>query len=114
MLLRFGARDLASDFYDSPSVAYYEMPMLASVPKLLRGFVEGRIKASVSDRGRPHFLPLTDNESEWRSLVHYSNPDDPYLLVVDDQGVIRWQTQGPPTDATYAALKQQVEALQRR
>jgi hypothetical protein len=104
-------KKLATDFYDSPTVAYYEMPVLASVPKFLRGFVEGRIKASVSDRGKPHFLPITENESAWRSLVHYANPDAPYILLVDDQGSVRWQSQGPPTDATYAALKHEVEAL---
>ena len=104
-------KKLAIDYYDSPTVLYYEMPMLASVPKLLRGFVQGRIKASVSDRGKPHFLPLTDDETQWRALTHYSAPDVPYILLVDGQGTIRWQTEGPPTDATYAALKQQVNTL---
>jgi ATP10 protein len=102
---------LAGDFYDSPTVAYYEMPVLASVPKLLRGFVAGRIKASVSDRGKPHFLPITENESAWRNLVHYANPDAPYILLVDEQGNVHWQSQGPPTEATYAALKCELETL---
>lgn len=104
-------KKLAVDFYDSPTVAYYEMPVLASVPKLLRGFVEGRIKASVSDRGKPHFLPITENESAWRSLVHYANPDAPYILLVDEHGTVRWQSQGPPTEATYAALKHELETI---
>ena len=104
-------KKLAGDFYDSPTVAYYEMPVLASVPRLLRSFVEGRIKASVSDRGKPHFLPITENESAWRSLVHYSDPNLPYIVVVDDQGTVRWQAQGAPTDATYAALKHELEIL---
>lgn len=104
-------KKLAADYYNSPNVLYYEMPVLASVPKLLRGFVEGRIKSSVSDRGRPHFLPLTDGESEWRDLTHYNAPDDAYILLVDANGTIRWQTQGSPTDATYAALQQQVATL---
>jgi hypothetical protein len=92
-------------------VAYYEMPVLASVPKLLRGFVEGRIKASVSDRGRVHFLPVMEDEPAWRTIAHYSKADDPYVLVVDEYGAVRWQTQGGPTDASYTALKEQVEAV---
>jgi hypothetical protein len=104
-------KKLAADFYDSPTVAYYEMPVLASVPKLLRGFVAGRIKSSVSDRGRPHFLPINENESAWRGLVHYADPDAPYIVVVDERGTVRWQTQGAATEATYNALKQQIEAL---
>jgi hypothetical protein len=105
---------LATDYYGSTTVLYYEMPMLASVPRLLRGFVEGRIKASVSDRGRAHFLPLTEDEPAWRALTHYSAPDDPYIMLVDGEGAIRWQTQGAPADSSYAALKQQVEGLRPR
>ena len=104
-------KKLATDFYDSPNVAYYEMPVLASVPRLLRGFVQGRIKASVSDRGKPHFLPITENEPAWRNLVHYSDPNLPYILVVDEQGTVRWQTQGPLTDATYIALRHRIDVL---
>jgi hypothetical protein len=107
-------KKLAVDYYDSPAVAYYEMPVLAGVPKLMRGFVAGRIKAAVSDRGRPHFVPLVENEAAWRSLVHYTAPDDAYVLVVDGFGVVRWQTQGQATDAAYAVLKQKLEALELR
>jgi hypothetical protein len=105
-------KKLAGDYYDSPAVAYYEMPVLASVPKLMRGFVAGRIKASVSDRGRPHFVPLFDNEDAWRRLVHYTAPDDAYVLIVDGSGAVRWQMQGQATDAAYAVLKLKLEMLQ--
>ena len=103
---------LATDYEDSSAVLYYEVPVLASVPKLLRGFVTGRIKAAVAERGKPHFLPLTEDEPAWRALVHYQAANDPYVLLVDSTGTVRWQTQGPPTNATYAALKRQVETLQ--
>ena len=105
-------KKLAADFYDSPAVLYYEMPVLASVPKLMRGLVAGRIKAAVSDRGRPHFIPLTEDEPAWRALVHYQADDDPYVVLVDSSGMVRWQAQGAATDATYATLKQQVGMLQ--
>lgn len=104
-------KKLAADFNESPTVLYYDMPVLASVPKLLRGFVYSRIKASVSERGKPHFLPITEDESSWRILVHYSNPDTPYILLVDEHGTVRWQAQGLPTDATYTTLKRELESL---
>jgi hypothetical protein len=46
-------------------------------------------------------------------LAHYGQADDLYLLVVDGGGDVVWQTQGQPTDAAYAGLKRQVEALMR-
>ncbi len=105
-------KKLANDYYDSPGVLYYEMPVLASVPKMMRGFVTGRIKSSVSERGKAHFLPLMDNEMSWRAVAHYNKPDDAYVVLVDGSGRVRWQAQGPPSDDTYGALKQQVAAIQ--
>ena len=100
-------KKLAADYLDSSTVLYYEIPVVASVPKLLRGFVINRIKASVADRGKPHFIALSEDEATWRTLVRY-------LLLVDSQGMIQWQTHDPPTDATYADLKQRVQTLQAR
>jgi hypothetical protein len=94
------------------AISYYEIPVLASVPRVLRGFVAGRIRADVAEAARPHFVPLLDHVAVWRALAHYSAPDDAYILLVDGQGTVRWQTQGPPTDATYTALRQQLAALE--
>ena len=102
---------LSADYRESPTVIYYEMPVLAAVPKMIRGFVINQIKSSVSEQERPRFVVLLENEAAWQTLVGYRNANDSYVVVVDDQGVVRWQTHGAPTDAAYGAMKQQVEAL---
>jgi hypothetical protein len=102
---------LAADYRESPTVVYYEMPVLASVPRILRGFVVGKIKGSVSERERARFVPLMENEAAWRAVAHYKSGDDAYILLVDEQGVVQWQMQGPATDAAFGALKQQIEKL---
>jgi hypothetical protein len=104
-------RRLAADYRSSPTVVYYEMPVLASVPGMLRGMVVRSMKSSVPERAQARFVPITDDEKTWRALVHYREADDPYLLVVNAQGSVVWRTQGVPTDAAYAELKQQVEML---
>ncbi len=104
---------LAVDYYGSPTVAYYEMPVLAGVPRLLRGWVTGKIKDSVSERGKVHFLPVLENEEAWRTAVHYKGSDDAYVLVVDGQGRVRWQTQGGFSEGLYEVVKEQVAAAQR-
>ncbi len=102
---------LAVDYLKSDSVVYYEMPVLAAVPRMLRGFVMGRIKASVSEPARPHFVPLLDDEAAWRRVAQYKEADAAYVLVIDGQGLVRWQMQGLPTEETYGAVKRQVEML---
>ncbi|MGI4829713.1 MAG: hypothetical protein ACRYFU_16185, partial [Janthinobacterium lividum] len=43
-------RKLGADYFDSPAVAFYELAMLAEVPRFLRGLVTRRIKDQVSER----------------------------------------------------------------
>ncbi len=104
-------RRLPTDYFYSPDVLYFEMPMLEAVPRLLRGAVLHSIKSQVSTLSQPHFAPLTSDEQRWRSLVHYSNPDDAYVLLIDSTGRIRTQLHGDPTDAKYQELKRNVEDL---
>jgi hypothetical protein len=108
------ATKIAADYRTSDVVAYYELPVVASVPGFVRGIVLRSIKSSAPERAHKRIVPITTDEAGWRAVVHYSQPDDPYVLVVDGQGNVVWQTQGQPTDAAYAALKQQVEALKAR
>ncbi len=102
---------LAADYRESPTVIYYEMPMLAGVPRMLRGFVVGKIKDSVPERARARFVPLMENEADWRALAHYKSGDDAYVIVVDERGVVLWQTHRAFSEAAYGAVKVRVEGL---
>jgi hypothetical protein len=100
---------LSLDYRDSGSVLYYEMPVLASVPKLIRGWVLGKIKGSVPPRAQSRFLPVVDHEGDWKAAAGFGAADDAYILVVDGNGVVRWKTEGGASDATYAEVKRHVE-----
>jgi hypothetical protein len=108
------AQKIAGDYRTSDAVAYYELPVVASVPGLLRGMVLRSIKSSTPERAQPRIVPVVNDEAGWKAITHYGEADDAYLLVLDNQGNVVWQTQGQPTDTAYAALKQQVESLKKR
>lgn len=101
---------LAESYRDSREVTYYQMPVLESVPKLIRRMVVKSIKSGVPEAERAHFLPVFSGEATWQKIAHYRNPDDAYILVIDGNGEVVWQTSGKVTDAGFAALKQQIEA----
>ena len=102
-------RRLAHDYATSPNLAYYELAQLQSVPRLLRGLVLRKVAASVPERARPHFVVVTDHESEWKQAVAFKAPDDAYILLVDPSGTIRARAQGPATDQAWAALQTQIQ-----
>ena len=100
---------LAAEYRSDPTVLYYEMPVLASVPRLMRGFVLDRIKADVPERARPRFVPILTDEGDWKRVVQFRRPDDAYVLVVDSKGSIRLREQGPPSDASYQEIRNAIE-----
>jgi predicted transcriptional regulator len=78
---------------------------------MIRGLIVKSMKSSVPASEQARFIVILDNEAAWKTVAHYGPPDDPYVLVVDSQGNVVWQTQGVLTDAGYVALKERVEAL---
>ena len=108
--VRDWGKRLAIDYFTSPTVLYYEMPVIAGVPRLLRGMVMKQVASEVSDRGKHHFVPINDNEARWRALAHVTDPNQAYLLVVDAAGNVQWITAGPLTDAAYQAVRAHLPA----
>lgn len=107
-------RRLTPDFHDSTDVLYYEAAELESVPRILRGWVKGKIRDTVPERARAHFFTVQDREAEWKHVAHFAAKDDAYILLIDPVGRVHYTAHGPTSDAAYAQLKQRVEALRAR
>jgi hypothetical protein len=103
---------LAVDYPATPGVVFYEIPVLASAPSLARLAIEEEMKMSMPAAERAHLLPLTQNEAGWLAVTHYVKGDDAYVLLIGGNGVVRWQTQGPVSDANYAELKSKIGEMQ--
>ncbi len=111
--IRDWGKRLAADYFTSPTVLFYEMPVIAGVPRLLRGMVMKQVASEVSDRGKHHFVPITDNEARWRALAHVTDTNQAYILVVDASGNVQWTTSGPLTDAAYTAVRNHLPPSQK-
>jgi hypothetical protein len=102
---------LAADYGQSHDVAFFEIPMLAGAPRMLRGMIVRSMGKSVPQDEKPHFLPMMEGEPAWRAATRYDKPDDAYVLVVDGSGTVQWQTEGQATDAAYSQMKSHLAAL---
>ena len=90
----------------SPTVSFYELAMLESVPRIMRGLVVRSMKKDVSERNQPHFLPVTGNEA---GLAHH-----PLATTSQKTPTSYWSRRTAPysgrppvrpRDAAYAELK---------
>jgi hypothetical protein len=104
-------RRLAAEYKGTPGVVYYEMPMLAEVPRWLRGVVVRSMRKEVPEGAQARLVPLTEDEAGWKDVVGYKKAEDAYVLVVDGTGAVRWKGHGTATDASFAAMQAGVRAF---
>ncbi len=100
---------LARKYGSNPSLAYYNLPVLADVPSLLRRMVTSAIKKSVPERDYPHFAPIFEHEAEWKSAAGYATKDDAYVLLVSRDGRIVWRAHGSYSDALLQELSAKLQ-----
>jgi len=99
------AKRITADYASDPHVSFYEMAQLQSAPSFIRPMILHGIRNDVPAAQYSHFVPIYDHEPEWKAAVHFSAPDDPYVLLANSDGHVLWQTHGPVSDAAFSDLK---------
>ncbi len=101
-------KELAPDCRSHPRLVCYQIAVLQDAPRMFRGMIAGGIKRGIPKDQQDSFLILVHDEDTWKSLAGFANPDDAYLLLVDDRANIHWKTHGPPTAAALKSLREQL------
>lgn len=104
------ASKLQADFGTRTDFELYQLPVLESVPRMVRGMVISGMRKGVAGDKRDHFVPLLRGEAELKKLVGYKEADDAYLVVLGRAGNILEQNHGAPDDANHTRLRADLEA----
>ena len=96
---------LAAEFHSDAHVEYYQVPVLAGAPSFVRPMILSGMRKGVPPTERGRFVPIYDHEAEWKKLVNFSAPDDPYVVLVWPDGSVVWQNHGAFSEALYGELK---------
>jgi hypothetical protein len=91
---------------------YYQMPVLADVPPLVRGLILQGIRKQMSPAERMNFVPILQEAAEWKKVVQFAAADNAYVIVLDSGGQVKWRTHGRVTGEAYSQLKRCITDLQ--
>jgi len=108
------AERLRSDFGDQMGFAFYQLPVLEDVPRIIRGMVISGMKKGVPASMRDHFVPILEGEAELKRLVGYQEADDAYIVLLDRSGEIVGQRHDSFSDPGYRQLQSEIVALGNR
>jgi hypothetical protein len=90
----------------NPAINFYDIPFLEDAPSFIRPLILRSIRKQVPDALKPHFVPFTSGQSDWKQLTGFTKdaPDAAYVLLVDHTGQVLWQTHAPFTPARFNEL----------
>jgi hypothetical protein len=89
---------------NAEKVTVYSLPVLESVPRLVRGMAVSGIKGSTDASYRDFMVPVFANEAALKALVQYSAADDAYVVLLDPAGNIQWKGHGVAPDTFQKCL----------
>ncbi|HEY4901146.1 MAG TPA: hypothetical protein VIH91_10055 [Terriglobales bacterium] len=104
-------KQLRADFGKSAGFELYQLPVLEDAPRFIRGMITSGMKKGVPENERANFVPVMHSEAELKKLVGYKESDDAYLVVLDRNGKVAFETHGATPDTNYAQLRSKLENL---
>lgn len=75
-------------------VTLYQVSMLAAAPSPFRGMIKNGMRKGLSLHEQESFVVLTQDEKLWRSYFGVSTDKDPYVVLMDAKGQVRWHGHG--------------------
>ena len=104
---------LAPKFSGGPGIVYFEMPVLESMPSLVRPMALHSMRGGLSDAEQSRFVPIYKNEKQLKKLVGYNSQDADaaYLVVASGEGQIVWEGHGAESAKLLEALTAAIAQL---
>ncbi len=91
------AEDWARAVKADPSLApvdVYQAAMLGRAPGFVRGMVKAGMRKDVPAADQNRFFVFTADEPLWRTYFGVTTDKDPYIVLIDAAGQVRWHGHG--------------------
>ena len=89
----------------------YQVAVLEDAPSFVRGMIKHAMKGATPVDRQSHFLVVVKGAAELKKAAAFSEENDPYVLLLDGSGEIRWRTHGAVNDAALKELAEKVQGL---
>jgi hypothetical protein len=76
----------------------YQIASLESAPGFVRGMIKGAMRKGLSAPEQDSFVILTQDEKLWRAYFGVAEEKEPYVVLIDPAGNIRWHGHGAAKD----------------
>jgi ATP synthase subunit 10 len=93
------------------NTSVYQVAVLEDAPSFVRGMIKRKMKGATPADRQSYFLVVVQGEAELKKAAAFAQADDPYVLLLDGSGEIRWRTHREVSDAALKELAAEVQSL---
>lgn len=83
--------------------------MLESAPRLLRGVIVSRLKNDMPPSLHNNTIVSYEDEKLWKQHLDVPNDNRAYVVLLEQDGHIRWMSSGGFSYAEYKQLRAKIE-----
>jgi hypothetical protein len=94
-----------------PRVPVYTVIFLESVPRIIRGMAVSAIKSGMPPDMQGRSIVLFRDEQSWKQGLQLSDESHACVALIGADGTLQWTNSESLTDARFAQLTKQIEAL---
>ncbi len=97
-------------FASDTSATLFEVPMIGRMGRMGGPFIEGGMRKGTPRELHGNVMVVYGDTKSWKARLGYSAAarDDPYLVLLDRRGVVRWRGQGPWDERRFESLVAEV------
>jgi len=99
------------DFGDNPQVTFYEIPMIGGLGVMAKPFITGGMRKGTPKEDHEHVITVFGSAGFWKDRLRYKAERDAYLILLGQEGTIRWVSHGFVDDAKYGELAETARRL---
>jgi hypothetical protein len=99
------------DYDHHPRVVSFDVPMLSGMARVGKEIVQANIRKYMVPASHKHVITVTSRVGDWKRRVGFQSPKHPYLLLYDQNGVVRWRHAENFEEARYQELNAVIRSL---
>jgi hypothetical protein len=105
-----------AEFADPSQVTFYQVPMLGSMARMGKWFIEGGMRRGTPKADQENVITVYGGVEAWKQRLgvkagDVKAEDTAYLVLLDRKGNVVWRHAGPLAEAAYQSLSAQVRKL---
>ncbi|MBI4890129.1 MAG: hypothetical protein HY821_05845 [Acidobacteria bacterium] len=100
-----------TQFGQNPQAAFFQIPMLGGAARMGRWFIENGMRRGTPKDDQDRVITVYGGSDPWKQRLAFKDPNAAYLILIDQQGVVRWLHSGPFDERAYQRLSAETDRL---